>query len=239
MDFVQNVLTWIMASITAWMVGGSNPAILSQNTSTQLDFKQNFVWFLVDRPHSLELIPNYEQKIAFRELIVKNSCEKGINGGFYDTDHNPLGLVVINNVEHSPLRANKLFDGFLWVNEERAGITRVDPETASYAIQTGPILIEDRRAKTLAIKNDTYSRRSVAIMTDQDELILGMFYDPDSPLDGPKLADLPKMVLDQADDMDVGIVSAINLDGGSASAFFDGETAVSEWSPVGSVWCLK
>ncbi len=241
MEFLQKITAFVMASLTGWILGGANPAVLSENTISPAPARENFVWFLVHDADRLSLIPNYSAKQDFRELVVNYSCKKAINGGFYDTEANPLGLVVSELKKIKDVRPNPLFNGYVYVNQDgHVGISRsVDPKIVRDGVQTGPVLVEAGQPVRLSLKNDGASRRSVAILTDDDQLLFGMFYDPDSPLDGPKLSELPELVLKQADKMDVGIVTAINLDGGSASAFFDGGFAVSEWAPVGSVWCMK
>lgn len=241
MEFLQKITSFVLAGLTGWIFGGANPAVLSEMTISPAPVRENFVWFLVNDTDRLTLIPNYDTRQDFRRLVVDNGCKKAINGGFYDTNSKPLGLVVSATKKTSELRPNALFNGFISVDVDGlGGISRsVDPNLVRDGVQTGPMLVESGRAVSLNLKNDSASRRSVAIFTDDDQLLFGMFYDPDSPLDGPRLSELPELVLKQADKMDVGIVTAINLDGGSASAFYDGGFAVSEWAPVGSVWCLR
>jgi hypothetical protein len=64
-------------------------------------------------------------------------------------------------------------------------------------------------------------------------------YDPSSSFRGPKLADLPSFVSKLEKDVQVPLADAINLDGGSASTFKNGETYLTELSPVGSLLCIK
>ncbi|MEK9200818.1 MAG: hypothetical protein AAB909_02455, partial [Patescibacteria group bacterium] len=94
MEMLQKVLASVLAWATSWIIGATDPAVLSQVALSPAPAKDNFVWFLVDNTDRLRLVSNYDKKLAFRELIVKQGCEMAVNGGFYDTDSRPLGLVV-------------------------------------------------------------------------------------------------------------------------------------------------
>ncbi|KKW11013.1 MAG: hypothetical protein UY49_C0010G0009, partial [Microgenomates group bacterium GW2011_GWC1_49_7] len=78
----------------------------------------------------------------------------------------------------------------------------------------------------------------VAAKTGEGFLFLTV-YKEDSVFEGPLLADLPKVIQKINTEENLGIVDALNLDGGSASAFDNGETSLSELTPVGSLFCVN
>ena len=78
-----------------------------------------------------------------------------------------------------------------------------------------------------------------AAKTMDNELLFLTVYSGDSVFDGPLLADLPLVIEKISDEEKLDIAEAINLDGGSASSFYQGETTISELTPVGSLFCIK
>jgi len=156
-----------------------------------------------------------------------------INGGFYDTANKPLGLFRIGETVLAKQIQSNLLNGFL----SDDGITVAVP-TGRFVLQSGPLLIQRGNPLPLKIQNDEHARRMVAAKTGEGFLFLTV-YKEDSVFEGPLLADLPKVIQKINTKENLGIVDAINLDGGSASAFKNAETTLSELTPVGSLFCIK
>lgn len=176
----------------------------------------------------ITLLPNYTEKQTSDEL--GSSCTAYINGGFYDTSNAPLGLVRIGDTVISKQIQSRLLNGF--VSDEGINV-----QAGNFSIQTGPQLIESGKPLSLKIQNDEHARRMVA--AEADTLIFLAIYNADSVFDGPLLADLP-IILDEINNKEnLGIVQAVNLDGGSASAFYNGTVRLSELTPVGSLLCAR
>jgi len=79
----------------------------------------------------------------------------------------------------------------------------------------------------------------ISAVTGDNKLIFMVIYDPKSVFLGPELVDLPQIVSLVSAENDLNIADAINLDGGSASAFKSRDFSLSEISPVGSFFCLQ
>jgi exopolysaccharide biosynthesis protein len=185
----------------------------------------------------LKLIANYESKSASNEILKENNCSFLVNGGFYDTDGRPLGLVVINGQRYSEFRQSRLFDGVLWVDEAAAGIKFGNVSEVELALQSGPVLVFDGEALSLQINDDNRRRRMVAMVDATGELYFMVLVGEDLYIDGPYLEELGEIVLAVAKENEIDIVSAFNLDGGSASAFFAPPVELVEWSYIGSALC--
>lgn len=97
-----------------------------------------------------QVIPNLEGKIeGVRSAVDGASGIAGINGGFFDGDLSPVGLLISNGHLIHPIRKAKLLSGIFLVNEGRPRIVRTrelpNIKGIEQAIQCGPFLVEDGR----------------------------------------------------------------------------------------------
>ena len=150
---------------------------------------------------------------------------------FYDTNNKPIGLVIADNKILNPGHNNYLFNGYL----SNLGIESVPPSMANWAVQTGPVLIKNSQTLNIKTGGDKSARRGVAIVTHDNKLYFVIFYNSQAPVLGPHLNDLPEIIKR----LGITIKSAINLDGGGASAFYDGKLILEESDPVGTILCAK
>lgn len=163
--------------------------------------------------------------------MTTEKCRYGTNGGFYTKENKPIGLVVANSKTLNPAQNNKLFNGYL----SNRGISFDIPSDAIWAVQTGPVLWNNNQSMKVNTTNDKSARRNVAILSIDDKLYFAIFYNPQASVLGPYLNDLPEILKL----LNISIKSAINLDGGGASAFYDGKTFLEESDPVGTILCAK
>lgn len=198
-----------------------------------------YEYFIVDNLSNLTLIPNFKEKKSSNELKTEFFCKAGINGSYYDKEGNPLGGFTAGGETLKKPISSRLMDGYLSLDESRAKISLTPLSNASIILQTGPLLMVDREVTTLKIASDEQARRSVAAITDDKNLIFLVLFDPQYTYLGPYLSDLPSITKEISKVLPSPIVSAINLDGGNASAFFSGNTTLSELFPIGSLFCLQ
>src|SRR4030067_3128903 len=199
---------------------------------------KNFMvsWFKVEDLSKTNLITNFKNKLTSKEILDKYNCRYLINGGFYSKDYLPIGLFINKEGQLSTQIQNNLFNGILSLNYfEIPRITRILPQDELFfAIQTGPLLIENDSAQNLRIKNDTYDRRVISAITGNNELYFLVIYDKNSSFSGPKLTDLPNILSEVEKSLSLDLADAINLDGGTASVFISPEIKLSELTSVGS-----
>src|SRR5258708_5696859 len=105
------------------------------------------------------------------------------------------------------------------------------------ALQSGPILKENNEFKNLSIIDDHPARRIVMGVTGENKAVLMVIYKDGSSFDGPLLGNLPTVLKTFEEKSGTTLADAINLDGGGASAFYSGDTILTEASPVGSFFC--
>src|SRR5581483_3881793 len=185
-----------------------------------------WAWFEADKIDELKLISNFEKKLTSSELISKNSCRFLSSAGFYGLDNKPIGLFISDKNKIGNYQDNNLFDGILSVNDMATPrITRNIPQDSlKIALQTGPILKENSFFQDLRIKGDKPSRRVIAGITGENKLFFVIVWDPKSEYSGPNLADLPHLLDGFEKETGIIFADAINMDGGSASSFYNTAT---------------
>jgi len=182
---------------------------------------------------SLQLFSNLNGRQSSVSLKQKHQCQVLTSAGFYDTENQHLGWFQVNGIEMSPRQNNRLFDGFLSISSGRIDLDFRPRLGADYGLQSGPMLVYDGKPLKLTIKDDQPRRRIVAALTGENQLIFMVILSFDSNYAGPLLAETPKLVLG----INPAITAAINLDGGSASAFISQDIALKEYSPIGGYFC--
>ena len=150
----------------------------------------------------------------------RERCLAGVNGGYFDPENKPVGLLVSEGKVIAPLRKARLLSGVMLVSSGQLQLLR----TAEYsskrkptaALQCGPFLVD--RGQPVPGLNDTRpARRTFIITGGADRAALGF-------CSGVTLAELGEILATPGVMPDLKVQRALNLDGGSSSAFwFAGE----------------
>jgi uncharacterized protein YigE (DUF2233 family) len=196
--------------------------------------------FTISDSEIVTLYPNYESRVTTKELINTYQCQKLVNGGFYSPQNQAIGLVISQSTRLSPYEANSLFNGFISFTANQGLIAAtLPPATVDHALQTGPLLALNGTKRTLSLTKDEPRRRVVAATNNGGQTSFIVIFDPDTPFGGPLLGNLPAIVAAIYTKEDDELEAAINLDGGSASAFFiKDEVFLQERNPIGSFFCI-
>ncbi|MBI5620999.1 phosphodiester glycosidase family protein [Candidatus Gottesmanbacteria bacterium] len=198
-------------------------------------------WITISDPSALSLIPNFTEKRTAQSLIDGRECQQVINGGFYTKDYQPTGLFISEgNVIRTSI-PNTLLNGYLSVDRASAASIRSTPPDTEVrlALQTGPILIQNSTPLRLAIREDEFARRSVGAVTQKGMVMFLSIYESENAWSGPKLADVPTILAKLVSHARLDLRDAINLDGGSASAFIRPDLSLGELTAVGSFFCIR
>jgi len=201
-------------------------------------YEYAYEYFIVSNHKRITLIPNFENPLTAEAIIRDNACTDAINTGFYSTTNKPIGLWKNENVSLGVAQSNALLNGYYWILDNIASIAYTPPSESKIAFQTGPVLIFKNDPVKLAIKNDEPARRMIAGILQNDSSIFMTIYDPLSPLRGPYLNNLPTIMEMISRQINMKLISAINLDGGTASAFYSNNKGVWEINPAGSILCI-
>jgi len=195
--------------------------------------EKEYAYFQI-KADSLSLINNWENQVSSDEIIEKLGCISGINGGFYGEDKKPLGWVVIDSQQVQKPKDSELLNGYVYVSNNKFYISdSVPAELPKFGLQSGPLLIKNGKTMVLKLAADKPARRSVAVETTDGKGYMVMF------LGEPTLKELPETLENLGKKVNWSIKSAINLDGGTASAFENGNERYREIISVGSWWCQK
>jgi exopolysaccharide biosynthesis protein len=153
----------------------------------------------------------------------------GVNGGYFDTEFKPIGLRVADGTTFSPLRRARLITGILLQSERGIDVIRVSEFSGTKkiiaAVQSGPFLVEGNK-RIRGLNDSQLARRTFAGIATNDRAFLGFCSEV-------SLAELANMVATMPIVADSKIRRAMNLDGGSSSAFWFAREDGSEFSITG------
>ncbi|MGZ5021765.1 MAG: phosphodiester glycosidase family protein, partial [Chthoniobacterales bacterium] len=170
---------------------------------------------------TLRVIDDSTVNHSLGEIMQRENCIAGTNGGYFDPDYAPVGLLVSQGRTIAPLRKARLLSGVVSVANARVQIQRSAEFSAktkaSAARQCGPFLVD--RGRAIAGLDNTRAARRTFVATSGDRVALGYC----SHVTLAQLADLlASPILG-----DSRIERALNLDGGSSSGFwFAGENGI-------------
>ena len=148
--------------------------------------------------------------------ITGSDAIAGVNGGYFDPENAPVGLLISDGRLLSPLRKAKLLTGILFATPNRVDILRTSrysmkprPQTA---LQCGPLLIE--HGESVAGLNDSRTaRRTFAGVDGKGRTLIGIS-------SAVSLAQLSQIVSLTNSAGEFRATRAMNLDGGSSTAFW-------------------
>ena len=149
-------------------------------------------------------------------MMKREKCLCGVNGGYFDPEFKPIGLRLADGQTFSPFRRARLITGMLVQFQRGIDIIRASEFSHTKrivaAIQAGPFLVE--RGERIRGLNDSQSaRRTFAGVASGDRALLGVCSDA-------SLAELANILATIPIAADNKIRRAMNLDGGSSSAFW-------------------
>jgi uncharacterized protein YigE (DUF2233 family) len=140
----------------------------------------------------------------------------GVNGGYFDTEFKPIGLRVADGTTFSPLRRARLITGILLQSDRGIDVVRVGEFSRTKktvaAVQSGPFLVEGNK-RIRGLNDLQLTRRTFAGITTDDRALLGVCSDV-------SLGQLANIFATAPIAADAKIRRAMNLDGGSSSAFW-------------------
>jgi len=192
---------------------------------------------------NIKLISNFEEKKTARQIFEENDCKLLTNAGFYvnkNNNNSPIGLFVVKNNLINFYQKNHLFNGIFYINNFRVPFISdiYEEDNFVYAFQSGPVLILNNQKTNLKYDQVKKSRRIILATTGDNKIILMALYSTKSVFEGPSLNELSTLVQQISDTKNLNISDAINLDGGSASAFVSDDYMLTEASLIGSAICI-
>lgn len=190
------------------------------------------------------LIPNFEKQQSSDQIIEKNNCLFGINGGFYLPENKPLGLFEINGIKLGKYSSSRTFNGFLRQSTDNH-LTILDYNTllnisslSNFVLQSGPLYNLNQSPK-INFTDPKSARRHLIVQDSEFNTFLFSIFGTESSYDGPTLNEIYEFFEHPQIKKIADFTTALNLDGGSASAFYDQsqDVHIREIKPIGSFLC--
>jgi uncharacterized protein YigE (DUF2233 family) len=154
------------------------------------------------------------QSLAAVMKREKYAC--GVNGGYFDADFKPIGLRVADGATFSPLRRARLITGILLQSDRGIDVVRVSELSHTKkiiaAIQAGPFLVEGGK-RIRGLNDSQLARRTFAGIATNDRAFLGV-------CSSVSLVQLANILATTSLPANSKLRRAMNLDGGSSSAFW-------------------
>ena len=165
---------------------------------------------------TLRVIDNPGGKDDLATAMSRENCLAGSNGGYFDLDDKPVGLLLSDGKLIAPLRKAPLLSGVLVASDGRIQLLRIaeysPKRRAVEALQCGPFLV-DRSHPVPGLNNTKSARRTFFLSGDHDRAVLGV-----SSM--TTLAELGKILATPEIVADLKVQRALNLDGGSSTGFW-------------------
>jgi exopolysaccharide biosynthesis protein len=164
---------------------------------------------------ALRVIDNPDAQ-SLGEVMKREKCVCGVNGGYFDTEFKPIGLRVADGTISSPSRRARLITGILLQSDRGIDVVRASEFSRTKkivaAVQSGPFLVEASK-RIRGLNDSQLARRTFAAMAMNDRAFLGVCSDV-------SLAELANILATTSIVADSKTRRAMNLDGGSSSAFW-------------------
>ena len=149
------------------------------------------------------------------EVMTRGNFLAGVNGGYFDPESRPIGLLLVDGKIVAPLQKARLLSGVLSASAKKVQISRVAEfslaQKPDAAVECGPMIV-DLGKSVRGLEANKIARRTFATVAAGDKAALGFCSDV-------TLADLSS-ILANVTIPDFKIQRALNLDGGSSSAFW-------------------
>ena len=156
-----------------------------------------------------------EPRVELEEVMDRGDFLAAVNGGYFDPDYRPIGLLIADGALVAPLQKARLLTAVLSGWPKKVQISRVAEfslaQKPDAAVECGPMII-DLGKSVRGLEATKLARRTFAAVNSGDRAALGFASDV-------TLADL-SLILATAMPGNFKIQRALNLDGGSSSAFW-------------------
>jgi exopolysaccharide biosynthesis protein len=163
----------------------------------------------------IRVIDNARGDDTLAEAVAREHCIAGVNGGYFAPDNAPVGLVMIDGKSSSPFRKARLLSGVLVADGKRVHLLRSAEFSTrskySAALQCGPFLV-DSGQPVAGLETTRSARRTFVATASGDRVAIGFCSDA-------TLAELGQLLSLTAIAPGGKFNRALNLDGGSSSAF--------------------
>lgn len=172
-----------------------------------------------NRSHTLRVIDSPKPgETRLSSLLESRQAIGGVNGGYFEPDFTPVGLVISEGKTRQNFKKAKILSGIIATSPKGTlsifRSARFDPKPGAYceAIQCGPMLIEN--SAPVPGLNDNKNARRTAVATGSGNQAALLYITSVTLADAAQILALPKILGTWHP------TTALNLDGGSSSALW-------------------
>ena len=174
---------------------------------------------LDNRSHTLRVVDNPKPgETSLSSILESRQAIGGVNGGYFEPNFTPVGLVVSSGKTSQNFKKVKLLSGIV-ATSPKGGVSifrssRFDPKPGAYseAIQCGPMLVEDS-APVEGLNSEKIARRT-AVATGSGQRCALIYLTSVTLADAAEILALPKILGAWTP------ATVLNLDGGSSSTLW-------------------
>ncbi len=168
------------------------------------------------KTHAFAVMDNPDGAFDLGSACAKRGALAGVNGGYFQPDRTPLGLVIRQGVQIHPLEKARLLSGIISVTSgaiaiQRAAAFKLSPAVWE-ALQAGPFLVEG--GKKIAGLNATKGAARTVVFQDAGGRAGFLICKSVS------LAEMADILATPVLFPEGKITRALNLDGGSSTALW-------------------
>lgn len=197
------------------MAGVEHRRVVVTESETGEEARLNLALFST-KSATLRVIDNPTGADDLAAVVRRSRAVAGVNGGYFDPQDVPLGLLISDGKLIAPLRKARLLSGVMVASKGRVELLRYAEysrkKKAVAALQAGPFLVDGSR--TVPGLNDVRSaRRTFVLSGGGDRAALGF-------CSSVTLAEAGEILATPGIVPDLKVERALNLDGGSSSAFW-------------------
>ena len=152
---------------------------------------------------------------SVRAAVELSDATAGVNGGYFDENGSPVGLLVSDGRQLHPFAKARLLTGTFFVRAGRPHLQRTTSAPAGpleAAVQCGPLLVE-RGITVSGLDDKRGAPRTFVLLTAHDQVAIGIIRETTLAQTAQILTAHNLMDGDRT-------ATALNLDGGSSTGFF-------------------
>lgn len=174
------------------------------------------------------------------QAMTQRNCLAGVNGGYFQPDTTPLGLVVSEGHKIQGFHRSRLLSGLVIVQDNQLALLRraefSSATSPSNALQAGPFLM-DQGKPVVGLHDKKHARRTLVLANQSGGYGLAVVQTPVT------LAELAEILATPGILHEMSLHRALNLDGGSSSALWarttEGEVYLRGLKRVRNFLCIK
>ena len=116
-----------------------------------------------------------EPRADLNEVMLREKCLAGVNGGYFDPDYRPIGVLIVDGRTIAPLQRARLLTGVLSALAGKVQIERVGEfsrqQRADAAIECGPMIV-DLGKPVRGLESTHPARRTFAAVAAGDRAVM-------------------------------------------------------------------